>query len=150
MKLKPFVSADKVVLNLESGSQGDILKQLMLPLVKVGNMIANEEEFLSDLITRENEVTTVMENGIAFPHARSEAVNRLCLVVGLAPDGIQFSPEKGNTSKVIFLIGVPSFAPTAHIPILQSLATFAKDEVRLEKLLAAPYITQFLQASLVA
>ena len=68
---------------------------------------------------------------------KSEAINRLCLVIGIAgEDGIHFNPEASDAiSRLFFCIGVPAFAPTAHIPILQSLANYARDIRRVERIL---------------
>jgi hypothetical protein len=51
--------------------------------------------------------------------------------------GIRFNPESDTLSRLFFCIAVPSFAPTAHIGMLQTLAKFARDPKRVEKLLAS-------------
>lgn len=134
MKLKPFVVSERVVLNLADGPRRAVLEQLAKPLV-AGGAVVDAAQFLDDLEAREAQVTTVMENGVAFPHTRSVAVSRLCLTVGLAAAPIHFSPERTILSRLFFCIGVPAFAPTAHIHILQCLATFAREEKRVERLL---------------
>lgn len=137
MKLKPFILPERIVIGIQPGSQEDVLKQLSEPLISAGNLITSADKFLEDLLKREREVTTVMENGVAFPHTRSTAVSRLCLVIGLTPPDapIKFNPEGEADSRLFFCIGVPAFAPTAHIPILQSLANFARDDKRVERLM---------------
>jgi mannitol/fructose-specific phosphotransferase system IIA component (Ntr-type) len=134
MKLKPFVVSERVVVGLTDGPRREVLEQLIKPLVD-GGAVTDAKQFLDDLGAREEQVTTVMENGVAFPHTRSVAVGRLCLVVGLAEKAIHFSPDRSLVSRVFFCLGVPTFAPTSHIPILQCLATFARDEKRVERLL---------------
>ncbi len=147
MKLKPFIMSDRIILGLNDGSQEDVLRQLIQPLVDAGNLISDPDKFIHDLLEREKQVTTVMENGVAFPHTRSEAVNRLCLTVGVAePDGIHFNPENDAVSRLFFCIGVPAFAPTAHIPILQSLASFAREEKRVERLLGSKTPSQITRS----
>ena len=93
---------------------------------------------------REDQVTTVMENGVAFPHTRSETVKRLCVVVGTSEEGLQFGPE--SKSNLFILIGVPSFAPTAHIPILQILANYARDPKRVERLISSKTPSQIVRS----
>lgn len=139
MKLKPFILPERIVIGVQPGTQTEILKQLAEPLVAAGNLISSPEKFLEDLLNRELEVTTVMENGVAFPHARSTAVNRLCLTVGLTPSDapVKFNRDGEADSRLFFCIGVPAFAPTVHIPILQALANFARDEKRVDRLLSS-------------
>lgn len=137
MKLKPFLKADRIVLGLKDGSRSSVLGQLIEPLI-AADIVSDGDAFLADLERREAEITTVMDNGVAIPHARSHAVRSLGLVVGLAgEEGIHFHPDGEVCSHLFFCIAVPSFAPTAHIPMLQSLAHFARDPNRVSKILAS-------------
>lgn len=151
MKIKPFVSAQKIILGLHAETPRAILELLVAPLVK-DQIVTDEAAFLHDLEAREAQITTVMDNGVvAIPHARSHAVRRLGLAVGIAPEpGILFSPEPEVRTRLFFCIAVPSFAPAAHIPLLQSLAKFAREANRVEKILhsrtpgaAARYLATF-------
>jgi len=136
MNLKNFLSADLIVVDMTAENQREALNALVAPLVK-NDIVTDATQFLEDLEAREAQITTVMDNGVALPHARSHAVRRLGLAVGLAPQGIQFNPESDVLSRLFFCIAVPSFAPTAHMPMLQTLAKFARDPKRVEKLLAS-------------
>jgi len=135
-KIKPFISAQRIVLGVGGRSQREIFESLIAPLVKE-DIVTDPEQFLADLARREAEVTTVMDNGVALPHARSRAVRRLALSVGItAEEGVKFDPESEQVTRLFFCMAVPAFAPTAHIPLLQSLAGFARDEARVGKLVA--------------
>lgn len=150
-KIKPFIAAEKVILDLVPGDRRQILAQLVAPLVADGH-VTDADLFLADLERRESQMTTVMDNGlVAIPHARSHAVRRLglCVATAAAP-GLRFDADSQHFTRVFFCLAVPSFAPTAHIPLLQSLARFARDPERIEKLLAsrtpgvaARYLAQF-------
>jgi mannitol/fructose-specific phosphotransferase system IIA component (Ntr-type) len=136
MNLKSFLAADRIIIGLTADSPREALEKLVAPLIK-NDIVTDEAQFLDDLVAREAQITTVMDNSVALPHARSHAVRRLGLSVGLAPDGIRFNPESDTLSRLFFCIAVPSFAPTAHIGMLQTLAKFARDPKRVEKLLAS-------------
>jgi mannitol/fructose-specific phosphotransferase system IIA component (Ntr-type) len=137
MNLKPFLTADRVIMDVQPGSQHDILAALIQPLVDA-EVIADTDAFLADLERREAECTTVMDHGVAIPHARSHAVKRLSLTVGLVPTegGISFDTDSDPVI-LFFCIAIPSYAPTAHIPLLQTLAKFSRDETRVAKILAS-------------
>jgi mannitol/fructose-specific phosphotransferase system IIA component (Ntr-type) len=145
MKLKPFITKDRIIIGLEPGDRREIMRQLAQPIVDA-ECIEDLELFLDHLETREDQITTVMENGVAFPHARSQTVRRLCVVVGVTEAGIQFGPDKNQKSNLFILIGVPSFAPTAHIPILQVLANYARDPKRVERLVASKTPSQIVRS----
>jgi len=135
MKLATFLAADKIILNFTATSQHDVLRQLVAPLV-AAQVVSDSEVFIADLLRREAEFTTVMDNGVALPHARSNAVRRLGLSVGIAAEpGILFGEESDVRSRLFFCMAVPAYAPTAHIPLLQALAKFSRDPSRVDKLL---------------
>ncbi len=135
MNLSTFLAADRIVLGLTAATPREVLEKLVDPMVKA-DIVSDPERFLADLERREAEITTVMENGVVIPHARSNAVKRLGLCVGIASEpGIIFNPEAGVLSRLFFCIAVPAFAPTAHMPLLQRLAKFAREPQRVERLL---------------
>lgn len=74
---------------------------------------------------------------VALPHARSNAVRRLGLSVAIFNEGISYADGSESNCRLLFLIAIPAFAPTAHMPLLQHLAAFAHDAGRVQKLLEA-------------
>ena len=137
LTLATFLSADRVILGLTADSQRALVDQLIKPLI-AARIVGDGARFAADVLAREQEITTVMENGVALPHARSNAVKRLGLAVGIMPEpGMQYNLEGDVPSRLFFLIAVPAFAPTAHMPLLQRLAQFAREPKRVERLLAS-------------
>ncbi|MEA2013154.1 MAG: PTS sugar transporter subunit IIA [Verrucomicrobiota bacterium] len=133
--LRNFITKENVLLGFSTVSQSEALKSLMQPMIDSG-VVTDGDLFLSDLLDRENKMTTVMENGVAFPHARSNAIKKMAVTVGILPEpGIEFSLEQDVMSRIFFLIGVPSYAPTVHLPLLSLLAKFANQKINREKLL---------------
>jgi len=140
IKLKNFVQTNQVQFKLTGANEEEILDQLIKPLVK--NKVVNDpEKFKNDVLRREKQLTTVLANGVAFPHARSTAVTKLAISVGIAEgEGLHFGKDfvtegmiyQNKPVKVFFLIAVPAFAPTAHMSILQTLSIFIKDEEKFE------------------
>jgi len=150
MKLSSFVAADRMVLELTASGRSEVLEKLTAPLLAL-DIVTDAAQFIDDLVRREDQISTVMENGVAIPHARSHAVRRLSLVVGIAgEEGIGFDTDSGLLSQLFFCIAIPSFAPTSHISLLQTLARFARDANRVEKILksktpaiASKYLSSF-------
>ena len=136
MNFKNFLDSDKILFGLTADNQRNALEKLISPLAKAGN-VTDPEVFLKDLQQRETEVTTVMDNGVAIPHARSHVVKRLALVIALSDEnGVRFNPESDVKCRLIFCISIPHFAPTSHLPLLQTLAKFSHDSRRVEKVLS--------------
>ncbi len=137
MDVKSLLPPQHVVLRLNPGTRREILRQICQPLLK-DNIITDLELFLDDLERREEQITTQVDSCVALPHARSNGVRRLGFAIGLAPTpGIAYSSEVAETCRVFFLLAIPAFAPTAHLPLLQFLANFAHQTVRIQKMLTA-------------
>lgn len=137
-RIKPFLTADRVILGFAADSRDDVLRQLAQPLADAG-ILDDIDRFVEDLTRREAQMTTVMDNGVALPHARSHAVRRLGLAVGISgAGGIRFSDDpEAAPAQLFFCIAIPSFAPTCHMPLLQSLARFSREPKRVSKLLSS-------------
>ncbi len=148
--LKALIPGEHIVMGLGAVDRRELLRQLSAPLA-ARNLISDHELFLDDLERREDQITTQIESGLAFPHARSNAAKRLSMVVGLTgEEGVVFNPAVGEPCRIFFLIAIPACAPTAHLPLLQRLAAFAHSPERRQKLMTAEspakvvrYLTSF-------
>ena len=137
VNLKSFITPDRVILGLEAEDRSAAFEQLIEPLL-AGDIVVDKALFLEDLERRETEYTTMTDNGIAIPPARSQAVRRLGISVGLGSGKcIQFDPESDTRCQLLFCIAVPAFAPTSHMPLLQAVAKFGRDTTRVEKILVS-------------
>ena len=135
MDIKSLIPASHVLIGLEGSTQRDILRNLCTPLSKE-HILSDTDAFLDDVERREKQITTQVDDMIALPHARSTAVRRLACSVGIACDpGLTYNAETEARCRLFFMIAVPAFAPTAHLPLLQHLANFAHDPERVGKLL---------------
>lgn len=136
MDIRTLLPRSHVLLDFAATDRRSAFEALVTPLVTDG-IVLDAGRFLDALERREEQITTQVEAGIAFPHARSSAVRRLALTVGIGgPAGIELGGGGAQPVRLLFLIAVPSFAPTAHLPLLQRLANFAHQPERVTRLLA--------------
>ncbi len=137
MNLNQLIIQNNIIVAIEAVSRRDLLDQLIQPLVRE-KIVDNAELFADNLEEREDLVTTQVEHGVALPHARSVAVKRLGLSVGIArPPGFNFGPDPRYPCQLFFLIAIPIFAPTAHLPLLRKLAAFAHNRKCRENMLSS-------------
>lgn len=135
--LKSLLPKNHFLLGFNAKGQDAIFRALAQPLVDDG-IVSDLDRFVADVAKREAQITTQICKEIAMPHARSEAVRRLGITVGIADErGIAYTAGSKNKCRIFFMIAVPAFAPTAHLTLLQGLVHFANDKRRVEKILAA-------------
>jgi nitrogen PTS system EIIA component len=125
MKLSEYVEPELVVLDVRPGEVRGILAQLVEPLVRDGTL-PSADGVLEALLARERVLSTGIGQGIAVPHAISEAIPAPRLIVGLAPDGVDFRAMDEAPVNVFFLLLSPPDRAGHHIRLLARVARLAR------------------------
>ena len=104
--------------------------QKLIKLLEADVEIREPDRFLEQVLQREKASPTYVENEVAFPHARTELVDRIVLAIGRSRSGIPFGPN-GEKASLIFLIGVPRQMISDYLVCVGMLARMLKNaEVR--------------------
>ena len=152
MDISRLLPATHAIVNLDCTTRQEAVSQLIKPLLDTG-IITDEDEFAKYIEDHDQQITTVIGNGVAIPHARTKGASRLGLTVGLMAEGksLNFSDDpEVEPVNLMFMIAIPSFAPASHLPLLQHIAKFVRYEKKVAKLLksktpaaAAKYLISF-------
>jgi len=97
------------------------INELVAHMVK-NKLVSDGNEFIKALAKRENLESTGIGDGIAIPHARTNAVEDLVLAFARSPKGIDFSSIDGKPSHIIFLIASPEGKKSEYILALAKLS----------------------------
>lgn len=112
-----------------------------------GTVIQNADAILQMLQSRENLGSTAVGPGIAFPHGRTLAVQRLTILIGRSTAGVDFDSEDGNPTHLFFvLIAPPQDTGHQYIKSLATLIDRVQDEALRAKLIEAPDYEAFCAA----
>jgi mannitol/fructose-specific phosphotransferase system IIA component (Ntr-type) len=85
-----------------------------------------------------------MGNGIAFPHARTDLVERIVLGIGRSRAGVPFG-EDGEPARLIFLIGVPQRMAADYLVCVGAFARLTSDGKMRDALLNAETPAEFIK-----
>ena len=125
MHLRDFFSPDTITLKLRGGSKEEVLAELV-GLLKLDERSSGT--LLRIIQRRENLGSTGIGRGIAIPHCRSLAVNRLRLAFGHRDQGIDFQSIDGQPASDFFLIVAPPLEiSNQYLPVLGKIAQCAKE-----------------------
>ena len=122
MALIELVAENIVKTPLESTDKPDVLRELVQILKDAGE-IDDFDGVLKAVQDREDKQSTGLEDGIAVPHCKTNAVKSLKLAIGISPQGIEFDSVDGRPSKLFFLLLA---APGMSGPHVEALAEIAK------------------------
>lgn len=86
-----------------------------------GTSIQNPDTILQMLKSRENLGSTAVGPGIAFPHGRTLAVQRLTILIARSRAGVDFESEDGAPTHLFFVLVAPP-QDSGH-QYIKSLAT---------------------------
>ena len=148
----PIAPADllheqQVILRLRSRKPANAIREIVDVLASdiSGRKIDKPEAFLEQVLAREQTHPSVVENGVAFPHARTDLVDEIVIGVGRSRAGISFG-ENQQRAHLIFVIGVPERLLSDYLVCVGTLARLAKNETTRSRLLNAETPREFIEA----
>jgi fructose-specific phosphotransferase system IIA component len=136
MAFVDLVKEKIVKLPLKSNNKPDVLRELTQILKDAGE-INDFDAVLKAVQERENKLSTGLENGIAVPHCKTEAVSSLKLAIGIAPQGIDFDAFDKQPSKLFFLLLAPVGQSGPHVEALAEIAKLTQSKAFCKMLIAA-------------
>jgi mannitol/fructose-specific phosphotransferase system IIA component (Ntr-type) len=95
------------------------------------------------VLSREEASSTLSENGVAFPHARTELVDQIALAIGRSRAGVPWNDE-GKRVRLIFLLAVPRRLVNDYLVLVGTLARVTRDQQYRDALFAAATPAEFI------
>jgi mannitol/fructose-specific phosphotransferase system IIA component (Ntr-type) len=134
--IKNVLTPAVVSVGLPGRTKEDIIGAL-LDLACAGGQVRDRDQAWIDLIRHEHEISTGMEFGIAFPHARTTAVDELVAAFGVAQRKINFESLDGKPSQIFALTLFPADRTGAHLEFLAGMSQILKDATNRSRILSA-------------
>jgi mannitol/fructose-specific phosphotransferase system IIA component (Ntr-type) len=145
--LADLLTEQQVVLRLRSRKPANATREIVDVLASdiTDRKIAQPEVFLEQVFARERTHSSVVEDGVVFPHARTDLVDEIVIGVGRSRAGIPFG-ENQQRAHLIFVIGVPERMLSDYLVCVGTLARLGKDEMIRSRLLNAETPREFIEA----
>ena len=142
--LSELLDEKQVILRLRSRKLPNALREIIQVLAQNGK-IDHAEIFLEEVLAREQAHPSVVENGVAFPHARTDLVDGIVVGIGRSRAGIPIGTDQ-QRARLIFLIGVPERLVNDYLICVGTLARLVKDDGVRSALLHTETPHEFLDA----
>lgn len=143
MKIRDLLKAQSIQLGAKPTDKPSAIR-LLADLMEHGGNLANKDEYLAAVFTREESGSTGLGEGIATPHAKSAGVAKAGLAAMTVPEGIDFDSLDGKPARIFFMIAAPEGEANTHVEVLSQLATMILDPDFKEALIAADSVDTFL------
>lgn len=140
--LSDLLFENQIKLDLKEQTQSGALRELV-DLFGPNPAVHDLPGFHEALLSREKVNSTVVGNGIAFPHARTDVVDKIVLAAGRSVAGVKFenSPDPVH---LIFVIGTPKGLISDYLVCIGALARFVKNKETCDRLMKAQTPAEFL------
>lgn len=124
MNLASLLSKERIDLSLGSGQKNKVIEELVY-MIKQGT---DAELIVSTLLKREELGSTGIGKGIAIPHCRSLAVDKLEIAIGKTQKPINFNAiDKKPVSLVFLIIAPPQDPGNQYLITLGKIVQIAKE-----------------------
>lgn len=143
MRIVDLLNKDSILLGGKPKSKAEAIDTLVELQVK-GGKIADKEAYRKGILAREEQGSTAVGEGIAIPHAKSEAVKGPSLAAMTVPEGVDYEALDDEPSNLLFMIAAPNDGDV-HLEVLSRLMTILMDEDFRAKLLGAKDKDEFIK-----
>lgn len=140
--LSDLLTESQIALDLKEETQSGALRELV-DLFSSNPDVTDLPGFHEALLSREKVNSTVVGNGVAFPHARTDVVKKIVLAAGRSIKGVKFE-NSDEVVHLIFVIGTPKAMIGDYLVCIGSLARFVKDKGICQKLMTAQTPAEFI------
>jgi PTS system nitrogen regulatory IIA component len=143
MNLKKILTKDSILPELKANTKRGVIEEMVAFMAAAGSF-TDRPAVVQALLAREEKMSTGMQNGVAIPHGKTDAVDQLVAAVGLHRAGVNFAAMDGKPSHIFIITLSPENRAGPHI---QFLAEISKQLSRAElrtKLLEATAADEIL------
>ncbi len=145
MKITGLLRPEGVRLGVVASTQEEVVDALVDLQEGIG-AVADRDRYRDAVLAREAEFSTAVGDGIAIPHAKTDAVREAGLVAATVPGGVDWKAPDGKPSDLVFMIAAPDTEANVHLEVLAKLSSLLMHPEFPAALRAAGSVDEFLAA----
>ncbi len=142
--LKEVLNLKLVTTDLQGRNKREVIFS-MLELISRSGKVKDFDLALNDLLDHEGGMSTGMENGIAIPHAKTDAVDELIVAVGITRRKVNFECLDRKPAQIFVMTLSPKDTFGPHVQFLADIAVLLKDKKKRKEMLKAKTDGELLQ-----
>lgn len=143
MHLSQLLNPEAVDVQLHSKAKREAIAELVA-LLERAHGVSSGGEILDRVLKREAMMSTGIGNGIAIPHGKARAVDRLVAACGVSRSGVEFDSVDGEPATLFILLVSPEDVGGPHVKVLANISRLLKEENVRESLKHADSSDAFL------
>jgi PTS system fructose-specific IIC component/PTS system nitrogen regulatory IIA component len=121
MLLSELFPPEFIKIGLEAEDKDEVFEELADAFCHASHLDIRED-ILEALRERERKMSTGIQKGIAVPHGKSNAVDRVYGMLGISKQGIDYDALDGEPVYLLFMVIGPQSSTEKHLRVLKRLA----------------------------
>ena len=130
MKFSDFICKDAIRTQLEADDKESVIRSMGRSLVEAEKI--RQEDFdsiVAAILKREELGSTGIGRGVAVPHTKHPAVDKLVGTVAISDQGVDFDSLDGEKVHLLFLLISPPDRPGDHLRALENISRQLRDDM---------------------
>ncbi|PCG19114.1 PTS sugar transporter subunit IIA [Brachyspira sp. G79] len=137
MSLIDYINKESIMIDVQETEKERLLSKMVERLDGCG-LLVSKDDAEHAIIAREQLMSTGVGNGIAIPHAKTDAVKSIVLSVATIKNGINYKSVDKKKVFAVFMLLAPKNSASENLKVLTAIAKILRDNPHfLEKLINA-------------
>ncbi|MFS0784462.1 fructose-specific PTS transporter subunit EIIC [Bacillus sp. 1P06AnD] len=136
MRITDLLKKDTVIINLSANTKAEAIDEMATKLYEAGRL-NSLEGYKEAILAREAQSTTGIGEGIAIPHAKTDAVKTPAILFAKSSEGVDYESLDGQPAHLLFMIAASAGANNEHLETLSRLSSLLMDTAFRQELLNA-------------
>ncbi|HES9219332.1 TPA: PTS sugar transporter subunit IIA [Streptococcus pyogenes] len=136
MKIQDLLRKDIMILDLQAISKEVAIDEMITKLVEK-DIVHDFDVFKKSIMTREEQTSTGLGDGIAMPHSKNIVVDKPAVLFAKSNKGVDYKALDGQPTDLFFMIAAPQGANDTHLAALAELSQYLLKDGFADKLRAA-------------
>ena len=145
MLLSELLNAKAVSADLRATTKRDAVAELV-DLLESAHGLKSQGEILDRVLRREAMMSTGIGNGVAIPHGKARAVDRMLAACAVSRAGVDFESADGERAHIFILLVSPETVGATHVKVLANISRLLKEESVRQALRDAQTAAELLSA----
>jgi PTS system nitrogen regulatory IIA component len=127
MLLSELLTPKAVTPQLRATTKREAMVELV-ELLEGGHGLDSHGEILDRVMRREAMMSTGIGNGVAIPHGKARAADRMLAACAVSAAGVDFESADGERAYIFILLVSPESVGAAHVKVLANISRLLKED----------------------
>ncbi|GAB4073091.1 fructose-specific PTS transporter subunit EIIC [Barrientosiimonas marina] len=136
MAIYDMLRKDIMIMDMEADTKTAAIDEMIHAMAEKG-IVSDTDTFRQAIFEREAQTSTGLGDGIAMPHAKTDAVSEPAVLFAKSKNGLDYESLDGKPAYLFFMIAVPDGADDTHLETLAALSRKLIDQDIIARLMDA-------------